>query len=206
MDSLVGFKAPSQYGEKLIRPGRKVNTARIIREWPNLQRILASLVQKDVTQTTIVRKLSSYVRQIWILRSKSPDQTKKALWELEDICRTLHILETIDDEQFRQNVQKALNRGEAYHRLRRAVAYVNGGKFRVKTEAEQQVWNECSRLITNAILYYNTALLSKVYEQKSATGDQEAINLLRGISPCAWQHVNLFGAIEFMQRASQSRS
>ena len=26
-------------------------------------------------------------------------------------------------------IQKALNRGEAYHRLRRAVAYVNGGKL-----------------------------------------------------------------------------
>ncbi len=79
---------------------------------------------------------------------------------------------------------------------------MNGGKFRVKTEAEQQIWNECSRLLTNAILYYNTALLSKVYEQKSAVGDQEALHLLRSISPCAWQHVNLFGAIEFMRHAS----
>ena len=117
MDTLVGFKAPGQYSEGLVRPAHKVNTARIIREWPNIQRILASLAQKDVTQATIMRKLSSYVRQ---------NQTKKALWELEDICRTLHILETIDDVQFCQNVQKALNRGEAYHRLRRAVAYVNG--------------------------------------------------------------------------------
>ena len=194
VDSLVGFKAPSQYKEGLIRPAHKVNTARIVREWPNLQRILASLAQKDVTQATIVRKLASYERQ---------NQTKKALWELEDICRTLHILETIDDVQLRQGVQKALNRGEAYHRLRRAVTFVNGGRFRVKTEAEQQVWNECSRLLTNAILYYNTALLSKVYEQKVAAGDQDAIELLRGISPCAWQHVNLLGAIEFMQRASK---
>ena len=124
------------------------------------------------------------------------------LWELEGICRTLHLLETIEDVQFRQNVQKALNRGEAYHRLRRAVAYVNGGRFRVKTEAEQQIWNECSRLLTNAILYYNTALLSKVYEQKCAEGDQEAIKFLRSVSPAAWQHVNLFGAIEFLRRTS----
>jgi TnpA family transposase len=71
-----------------------------------------------------------------------------------------------------------------YHRLRRAVAYVNGGKFRVKTEAEQQIWNECSRLITNAMIYYNTALLSRVYEQKRAAGDREA---MAGISPVAWQ-------------------
>jgi TnpA family transposase len=67
-----------------------------------------------------------------------------------------------------QRVQKALNRGEAYHQFRRAVAFVDGGKFRVKTEAEQQIWNEWARLMTKAVIYYNMAVLSKVYEQKSA--------------------------------------
>lgn len=109
----------------------------------------------------------------------------------------MYILNFIDDVALRQCVQKALNRGEAYHRLRRAVAYVNGGKFRVKTEAEQQLWNECSRLITNAIIYYNMLLLSRVYEQKQAAGDQEAMAMVKGISPVAWQHVNLIGKFEF---------
>ncbi len=94
-------------------------------------------------------------------------------------------------------MQKALNRGEAYHRLRRAVAYVNGGKFRVQTEAEQQVWNECSRLISNAIIYYNTALLSRVYEQKRSAQDQAAMEVIQGMSPVAWQHINLIGQFEF---------
>ncbi len=193
MDTLVGFKPLHQYGEGLIKPARHVNETLIVREWPAIQRILASLAQKDVTQATVVRKLASYVRQ---------NQTRKALWELEHLCRTLYLLDFVDDVNLRQSVQQALNRGEAYHRFRRAVAFVNGGKFRVKTEAEQQIWNECSRLITNAIIYYNTALLSKVYEQKCAAGDQQAIDLLRGISPVAWQHVNLFGAIEFSPRVS----
>ena len=154
VDSLMGFKAPSQYAEGLIRPAHKVNIARIVREWPNIQCILASLAQTDVTQATIVRKLASYERQ---------NQTKKALWELEDICRTLHILELIDDVQLRQGVQKALNRGEAYHRLSRAVTFVNGGRFRVKTEAEQQIWNECSRLVLDAgASYSNPTSLFKV--------------------------------------------
>jgi Tn3 transposase DDE domain-containing protein len=65
-----------------------------------------------------------------------------------------------------------------YHRFRRAIAYVNSGKFRVKTEAEQQVWNECSRLIANAVIYYNSVLLSRVYEQKRAAGDQEALEIV----------------------------
>jgi hypothetical protein len=44
---------------------------------------------------------------------------------------------------------------------------VNAGEFRVKTEAEQHIWNECSPLIANAVIYYNTLLLSRVYAQKS---------------------------------------
>jgi len=194
IDAMVGFKHPSQYSDFLIKPSRKVYNELIEKEWPNIQRIMASLAQKDVTQATIVRKLSSYSRQ---------NQTKKALWELENICRTLYILDFIDDIELRQSVQKALNRGEAYHRLRRAVAFVNAGKFRVQTEAEQQIWNECSRLITNAVIYYNTVLLSRIYEQKQAAGDQVAMDVIRGMSPVAWQHVNLFGTFEFNPAVSK---
>lgn len=194
IDGLVGAKHPNHYRDGLIKPSRKAYDALIVKEWPNLQRIMASLAQKDVTQATIVRKLASYVRQ---------NQTKKALWELENMCRTLYILDFIDDVYLRQSVQKALNRGEAYHRFRRAVAFVNGGKFHVKTEAEQQIWNECARLITNAVIYYNMALLSKVYEHKSAANDHQAMAIIRGISPVAWQHVNLFGTFEFSPAESK---
>jgi TnpA family transposase len=192
-DSLIGFKHPNHYVDGLIKPARKAFDTLIYKEWPNIQRILASLAQKDVTQATIIRKLSSYSRQ---------NQTKKALWELDNLCRTLYILDFIDDAGLRQSVQKALNRGEAYHRFRRAIAYVNSGKFRVKTEAEQQTWNECSRLIANAVIYYNTLLLSRVYEQKQVGGDQEAMNLIKDMSPVAWRHVNLFGQFDFNQMAS----
>lgn len=186
--SIIGFKHPNYYGDVLIKPCRRVNEELIIQEWPNIQRILVSLAQKDVTQSTIIRKLASYTRQ---------NSTKRALWELDNLCFTEYVLKYIDDPTLRQGVQKALNRGEAYHRFRRSVAYVNGGKFRVKTEEEQHIWNECSRLIANAVIYYNTLLLSRVYESKLAEGDQAAIELMRRISPIAWQHINLFGTFEF---------
>jgi TnpA family transposase len=47
-DALVGFQHPSQYGDVLLKPSRKVYTELIEREWPNIQRILASLAQKPV--------------------------------------------------------------------------------------------------------------------------------------------------------------
>ena len=57
--------------------------------------------------------------------------------------------------------------------------------------AEQQIWNECSRLIANAVIYYNTLLLSRVYAQKQAAGDHVAAEIVKEISPNAWQHVHL---------------
>jgi hypothetical protein len=116
---------------------------------------------------------------------------------LDNIRRTIYILDFIDDPTLRQSVQKALNRGESYHRMRRAISYVNSGKFRVKTEAEQQIWNECSRLIANTIIFYNTLLLSRVYEQKAAAADLEAIKILKGISPVSWRNIHLIGNFDF---------
>ena len=63
----------------------------------------------------------------------------------------------------------------------------------MKTEAKQQIWNECSRLLTNAIIDYNSVLLSGVYEQKRAAKDNEAIAILRRRSPVGWQHINCSG-------------
>jgi TnpA family transposase len=193
MSGLVGVYHPSHYTDCLVKPVRKTFDALIVKEWSNIQRILASLSQKDVTQATVVRKLSSYARQ---------NQTRKALWELDNIRRTIYILDFIDDPSLRQSVQKALNRGEAYHRMRRAISYVNSGKFRVKTEAEQQIWNECSRMVANAIIFYNTLLLSRVYEQKLAAADREAVRILQGVSPVAWRNVNLIGNFDFTTSAS----
>jgi hypothetical protein len=42
-----------------------------------------------------------------------------------------------------------------------------------------------------------TALLSQVYERKQAAEDQEAMDVIKGVSPIAWQHVNLFSTFEF---------
>ena len=53
--------------------------------------------------------------------------------------RSLHLLNYVDSPQFQRNIRRALNRGESYHKLVRAVAYANGGKLRVRTDQEQQL-------------------------------------------------------------------
>jgi TnpA family transposase len=191
--SLYGFKHPSQY-DGLIKPTRKVNDDLITDEWENIQRIMVSLALKTTTQSIIVGKLSSYARK---------NKTRRALWEYDGIIRSLFLLEYIDSPPLRRNVQRALNRGENYHKLRRAVSYANFGKLRFKTEYEQQIWGECARLITNCVIFYNASILSNLLEYRERIGDIEGAEQLKQVSPVAWQHVNFFGRYEFGKRPQQ---
>jgi TnpA family transposase len=189
--SLYGFRHPSQYGDILLKPIRKINDNLIVEEWENIQRIIVSLALKTTTQSIIIGKLSTYARK---------NKTKRALWEYDNIICSLYLLNYVDSPPLRRNVQKALNRGENYHQLRRAVSYANFGKLRFRTEYEQQIWNECSRLIANCIIYYNATILSNLLSLKEETGDGHGANLLKQISPIAWQHINLHGRYEFSKQ------
>jgi TnpA family transposase len=188
--SLYGFRHPSQYGDELLKPIRKINPRLIIEEWPNLLRIFVSLALKITTQSIIVGKLNAYARK---------NKTRRALWEYDHIIRSVYLLDYIDSPPLRQYVQRALNRGENYHQLRRAVSYANCGKLRFKTEHEQQLWGECARLLTNGIIYYNAVLLSQLAAHKERMGDAQGVALLARVSPIAWQHINFYGHYEFSQ-------
>src|SRR5512135_1847972 len=82
----------------------------------------------------------------------------------------------------RQNVQKALNRGEGYHQLRRAVSFASCGKLRFKTEYEQNLWSEASRLIANCIIFYNASILSRLLEYQQRTGDTQGAEATKKVS------------------------
>ena len=186
---LVGFTPANQYpSDYVIKPSRLVNEDLIITEADNIKRIFASMALKTTNQSTIVRKLSSYARR---------NRTKKALWEMDNIYMSLHVLKYIDDLTFRRNIQRSLNRGEAYHQLQRAITHPNGGRFRGTTEYDIAIESDCSRLIANAIIYYNAQMLSKLLVRLEADGKNKDAELVKRLSPVAWRHINLFGRYEF---------
>ena len=94
-------------------------------------------------------------------------------------------------------VQRALNRGEAYHQLRRAVSSVNGDQFRGSSDEEIQLWNECARLVTNAIIYFNSSILSQLLTSFEYQNDDKRIQIVKQASPVAWYNINLKGIYTF---------
>jgi hypothetical protein len=122
-----------------------------------------------------------------------------ALWEYDHIYRSMHLLGYVDSPQMRQNVQRALNRGEQYHHMKRALTQANAGKLRYATDEEQALWNECSRLLINAILYYNMILLSGAVARRERRGDTSGAKQLQAVSPVAWTHINFSGRYSFTE-------
>jgi len=181
---LYSMRHPNHYRDQPLKPVRKLKEALIVSEWPNIERIILSLLLKSTTQRVIVSKLSAYQRT---------NRTKRALWEFDNLIKSLYLLDYIDSPELRSNVQRAVNRGEAYHKLRRAIAYAHGGRFRVRSQHEQEVWNECARLVANAVVYYNTLILSEVLDELQKRGEFAAIESIKRVSPIAWQHINFYG-------------
>ncbi len=64
----------------------KLNEELIVSEWPNVERILLSLLLKTTTQSIIDGKLSSYPRK---------NRTKRALWVFDHIIKSNYLIDYI---------------------------------------------------------------------------------------------------------------
>ncbi len=169
-----------------IQLKKEINHKLIAEEWDNIQHIVCSLSRKTTTQSTIIRKLSN-----------GKSRTLSALHEYDRLIKSIYVLEYVDNSTLRHYVQQALNRGEAYHQLKRAITSINGNKFRGGNDYQVSQWNDCARLISNCIIYYNSALLSAFLQIQEINGRQDVVELISRLSPVAWQHINLNGEYAF---------
>ena len=186
--TIYSFQHPSKYKNYLLQPKRLIKQQLVIEEWDNFQRILASLGMKTTTQSTIIKKLSS---------TKRNNKIKRAIVEYDNIVETYHKLRYIDDPIFQKQINTVLNRGEHVNKLRKHIYHADGGRFKVHTVMEQKIWMECNRLIANAIIYYNTWLLSELLTYHESQGNVIAADLIKKVSPIAWQHIHIYGRYIF---------
>lgn len=186
----TGFDT-SQYKDWLIKPAGQINWQLIESEWPNLQRIIATLGLKEITQSTIIRKLCTHSKR---------NRTYLALFEYDKLIRSIHTLKYFLDPKIQRDTHRSQNRVEAYHQLRGAIAQSGGGKeLTGRTDIAIEISNQCGRLIANAIIFYNSAILSKLRDKYEAEDNQAALGILKKISPVAWRHIHFQGHFKFSE-------
>lgn len=184
-ETLWGFGKHSDYENLIINPHKIANKNHIIDDWDNMQRMMVSMLTGVAIPSVVIAKMSP---------DKYRSKTKLAFTHYNHIVRSEFILRAISDKQFRIAIECALNHGEAFNNLYRSVALLNGGKFRGQSEVEMILWDQCSRLVSAIILYYNAYILNHLY--LNAKSQQEK-NVILALSPGAWIHINMLGYYRF---------
>jgi TnpA family transposase len=75
--------------------------------WDETVRVIASVEERIVSPSLVLHRLGSYARQ---------NSVYQALSEIGRVQKTIHILKTLDDEDYRRRMGRELNKGEASQR------------------------------------------------------------------------------------------
>ncbi|MFG6449105.1 Tn3 family transposase [Roseateles sp. BYS180W] len=163
--------------------GGSLNIKLIDQTFDDCQRVMASIRQGTVTASLLLRKLASYPRQ---------NSIALGLRELGRIERSLHMLKWLREPAYRRRVGAGLNKGEARHKLARAVFFHRLGEVRDRAFEDQQNRASGLNLVMQAITAWNTVYLERAIETIRL---QQPVNdaLLAHISPLGWNHISLTG-------------
>jgi uncharacterized protein YukE len=82
-DALARADSPTLYEKCLIRPAGQIDLQAIIDEKPHIDRIVATLGLKEMTQGTLIRKLCTYT---------TPNPTRRAIFEFDKLIRSIYTL------------------------------------------------------------------------------------------------------------------
>lgn len=184
---------PQQYSDWTIHPVGQINRQLIEEEWPNIMSIIAALGLKEISQSVLIKKLCTYT---------TDNRTRKAIFEYDKLVRSIYTLKYLQDRKMQRDIHRSQNRIESYHQLRAAIASVYGKKQLIgRGDRELEISNQCGRLIANAIIHYNSAILSKLKIKYEAEGNHKALARLKKISPVAWRHIHFQGHFIFSNNA-----
>ena len=153
LNNVYGTKNLASYVNFLVHPIGIIDRQLIIDEKDNIDQIIATLALKEMSQSTLIKKLCAL----------SPNnKTRKALFEYNKLIRSIYTLKCILDPKILENAHRSQNRLESYHTLRGAIAKVSGRKALLgRTDLEMEIANQCGLLIASAIIYSPYAKLAK---------------------------------------------
>lgn len=136
--------------------------------------------------STIVKKLSA---------SPKESQLARALRELGRIERSLFMIEWYSSPILRRRCQAGLNKGEAAHKLKRAVFFHERGEIRDRSfEGKAKRSAPLASTSSSVRSYIGIQSISNGQSPNCAKCSARfLIHLLRHVSPLGWEHINLTG-------------
>lgn len=173
--------APGAVRDLIARP---VRTDLIVRNWPDILRLTASMATGAAVPSEVLRRLASYPRQ---------NELAEALREVGRVERSLFMLQWITDPDLQRRAQSGLNKGEAHHALKRAIAFHRRGEMRDRSTEGQHDRMAGLNLLAMIVIYWNTKQLSRLVGDMATRGVAPDPRHLQHVSPLGWEHIQLAG-------------
>jgi TnpA family transposase len=162
----------------------KASMSRIEQQWPDIIRLIASIITHRVIPSDILRQLASFPRQ---------NELAIALREIGRIERTIFILSWISSIAMQRRAQMGLNKGEAHHALKRALNFNRRGEITDRTSENQHLRMMHLNLLAAIIIYWNTKHLGHIINTMKQQGITIPPDQLAHLSPLGWEHIILTG-------------
>lgn len=188
---LYGINSPKYYqnqGYKLL-PKRKINFEIIKENWDDILRFILTIKSRRTTTSQLLKRLTSYSKH---------HKLYTAIKEFGKIIKTDFLLTYINDVELRQRIEKQLNKVEASNKFSKAVFFGNNAEFIFASQEEQNIANNCKRLIQNAVILWNYLYLDKkLRDTKSQVQKDEIVEAIKNSSIVHWSHINFYGTYDF---------
>jgi TnpA family transposase len=176
--------------------GKPINEEVIRQHWGDVMRLAASIRDRSLKPSEILRKLGAYRQQ---------NRLYLALGEIGRIERTLFMLDWIENAALRMECHAGLNKGEARHSLARAVFAHSQGRIHDRSDAAQQKRAMALNLVIAAITFWNTIYMDKAASHLAQASPLYDAKLLPHTSPLGWEHVILSGDFDWHSRAADRK-
>jgi hypothetical protein len=93
----------------------------------------------------------------------------------------------------RRRCQAGLNKGEAAHKLKRAVFFHEHGEIRDRSFESQAFRASGLNLVVSAIVHWNAVYIERAVTHLRKMHREIPDHLLKHVSPLSWEHINLTG-------------
>ena len=171
--------------------GSKIREDVIMRNWPDILRVAATLASGALPPSQLLRKFAVYPRQ---------HELAITLREIVRVERTLFIVDWLLDADMQRRANTGLNKGEAHHALKNALRIGRQGEIRDRSSEGQHYRMAGLNLLAAIVIYWNTAHLYEAVVQRKHAGLTVEPELLAHISPLGWGHILLTGEYRWPKR------
>lgn len=182
------FDFSTNYGALNCVGRHLIDTRRIVENWEDILRVAGSLKLGRVSASELTRSL---------LRSERPTALARAIAELGKIPKTLHLLNYVDDGNYRRRILTQLNRTESRHKWARELCHGQRGQIRKRFREGQEDQLNALGLVLNAMVLWNTMYMDVAVRHLQNTGYEVQSEDLVRLSPLEHRNINVLGRYTF---------